>query len=245
MMRRDLLMEIGGFDPNFRFFLDETDLNLRLAARQSCTAIVPRAEVHHGYAASERRRADRVPTDLSEIGASWAVFLAKHCEQDLQAGVWRRVTASERRRLVRHMVAGTLEPRDVNRLMRGLQDGFEDGQKRQRSGHLPLRSKGDGFVPFTPQPVLDSIVISGRSLRTSKLRRQASNEVATGRIVTLIRLSPTSRYHHIRFTDAGVWEHTGGLFGKSERSQPTVKLWRFNQRVQAEADRVRDVRLLQ
>jgi len=72
------LVAIGGFDPAFRYFLDETDVNMRLAKAGHATAIVPLAEVHHGFAASRFRRDDRVPRDLSQIGASWTVFQRKH-----------------------------------------------------------------------------------------------------------------------------------------------------------------------
>ncbi|MEP1942678.1 MAG: glycosyltransferase family 2 protein, partial [Sulfitobacter sp.] len=72
--KRHVLMEIGGFDPAFRFYLDETDVNMRLARAGYHTALVPLAQVHHGFAASATRRNDRVPRDLYEIGASWGVF---------------------------------------------------------------------------------------------------------------------------------------------------------------------------
>ena len=74
-LRRDLMAAMGGFDPAFRFFLDDTDVNMRLAMAGHATALVPLAQVHHGYAASDRRAADRRPTDLTELGASLAVFL--------------------------------------------------------------------------------------------------------------------------------------------------------------------------
>jgi GT2 family glycosyltransferase len=54
--RRDVLAGLGGFDPAFRYFLDETDVNLRLAEAGARTVIVPRALVHHGSAASRSGR---------------------------------------------------------------------------------------------------------------------------------------------------------------------------------------------
>lgn len=243
-VRRTQLVEMGGFDPNFRFFLDETDLNLRLATRQLSTAVVPKAEVHHGYAASDRRRADRVPTDLSEIGASWAVFLRKHCVPEHHTGVWNRVWRSERKRLLRHMVTGALEPRDVRRLMQGLQQGFDAGLARRRTPMTPLRNTGGGFLAYPCDVARESIVIAGRRRKRAKLHRDASAEVAAGRVVTVIKLSLTTRYHKVRFKDAGYWEHSGGQFGKSERNQKVISLQRFAQRVRAEVDRIRDVRLI-
>lgn len=241
-VRRTVLAEMGGFDPRFRFFLDETDLNLRLAARGLCTAIVPRAEVHHGFAASARRRTDRAPVDLTEIGASWAVFLGKHCASDLQDAVWARVKQDERSRALQHMVGGTLEPRDVRRLMRGLVDGYRKGSERQAVPMPVLTHYPQSFRPWPRQQEVRSIVLSGRIWSRRRLRRQARQEVAAGNIVTVIRLSPTALFHQIVFSRGGVWEHTGGLFGRSKRTQKLLSFWSFPHRVLAEAARVETVR---
>ncbi|MEX0283968.1 MAG: glycosyltransferase family 2 protein [Paracoccaceae bacterium] len=242
-VRRDVLVELGGFDPNYRFFLDETDLNLRLAARLACTAVVPLAEVHHGFAESARRRADRVPRDLSEIGASWAVFLRRFCQPPEQRAAWNLVLASERRRLVQHMVAGRLEPRDVRGLMRGLRKGYKDGSERRQNLHRPILELGGGFLPY-PVNAASSVVLAGRPLQRRALHETALQQVAAGRVVTVMRFSRTARYHKVAFTDQGVWEQTGGLFGKSVRNQPAFRFWRFHNRVEAETDRVHHLRLI-
>ncbi|TKA96303.1 glycosyltransferase, partial [Cereibacter changlensis] len=81
--RTEALRAIGGFDPAYRFYLDEADVCLRLPA---LTAIVPLAEVHHGFAESAHRRADRAPRTLREIGASTMVFLRRHAPEPLWPG---------------------------------------------------------------------------------------------------------------------------------------------------------------
>ncbi len=243
-VRRSVLRELGGFDPRFRFFLDETDFNLRLAARGWCTAVVPLAEVHHGFAASARRRSDRVPNDLFEIGASWAVFLGKHCAMGLRDAAWNRVQIEEHARVCSHLVSGGLEPRDVRRLMRGLADGFAQGKERQSEMMEITQRPTDPFRANPPRHDVRSIVLSGRAWHKSRLRRTARTEAAAGSIVTLILLSPTALYHRVRFTPDGYWEQTGGLFGKSERTQRLMSFWSFRQRIQAETKRVGIIRRL-
>lgn len=241
-VRRSVLEDLGGFDPRFRFFLDETDFNLRMAARGLCTAIVPLAEVHHGFHASARRRADRVPRDLTEIGASWAVFLAKHCAPELREAAWKRVQAEERARACRHMVSGALEPRDVSRLMRGLRDGFAQGQVRQT---VAMEIALDPDLPLQSSPKrrnARSIVLSGRVWNRAQLRRVAREEAAAGNVVTLILLSPTAMFHRVSFTQDGYWEQSGGLYGKSNRTHKVFSPWTFHRRVLAESDRVGIVR---
>ena len=114
-VRRDVLVHLGGFDPAFRFYLDETDLNMRIGKAGLKTAIVPLAQVHHGFAPSARRRDDRVPRDLFEIGASLAVYLRKH-DGNLAAFPLERT--AQRHRLLSHMVAALLSCTLTKKLIR-------------------------------------------------------------------------------------------------------------------------------
>ena len=104
------LVALGGFDPAFHYFLDETDLNMRLARAGHATAIAPLAEVHHGFAANALRAANRVPRDLFDIGARWAVFHRKHLPEAARASHWHELRAAERARLLRHRGAGGVGP---------------------------------------------------------------------------------------------------------------------------------------
>ncbi|MCB1313454.1 MAG: glycosyltransferase [Sedimentitalea sp.] len=237
--RRSCLAALGGFDPAFRFYLDETDLNLRLAGAGAATAIVPMAEVHHGFAASTRRRGDRVPTDLREIGASWAVFLRKHCPEDRRARVWAEVHARERGRLLTHLVQGGLEPRDVRRLLHGLDAGFREGTERALAPLSPLPVPTLPFQTYPGAADAGSRVIAGRSWSRRNLHRRALAALVEGTNVTLMRFSPTALYHRVTFCGDGYWKQTGGLFGRSERDQRLFALWSFGRRVRAETDRVR------
>lgn len=241
-VRRSWLAELGGFDPRYRFFLDETDLNLRLAEHGVATAIMPLAEVHHGFAASDRRRENRAPTDLRQIGASWAVFLARHCPSDQRDAAWARVQRKERRRALRHMVAGTLEPGDVTRLLQGLRDGYAEGLERPEQPMPRLPGPSDPFRPFPGRHRARPVLITGRLWSRSRQRRQARQEVAAGNTVTVMRFTHTGLFHRVTFTDHGYWEHIGGLFGRSERGQHLFRIWTFASRAHAEADRVRLVR---
>ncbi|RDW13701.1 glycosyltransferase family 2 protein, partial [Paracoccus thiocyanatus] len=57
--RRTALLAVGGFDPAFAYYLDESDVNLRMAARfpAGLTAVVPAAQVIHGAAPGAGRGA--------------------------------------------------------------------------------------------------------------------------------------------------------------------------------------------
>jgi GT2 family glycosyltransferase len=241
--RRDLLVAMGGFDPAYRFYLDETDLNLRLARLGLSTAIVPRAVVHHGFAASARRRDDRVPRDLHEIGASLAVFLRKHGHRNPEARLDAEL-AEQRRRLLRHMVAGRLEPPDVGRILRSLRDGWEDGSGRA-FGERPMAeaARPEPFRPYLrPNAARGHRILSAPAFRARRARRDAARLVAEGFVVSLYLFSLTPRYHRVSFDPAGFWVQRGGLFGRSVRSDRAIRLWSFGKRLHREVRRTAGVR---
>ena len=234
-VRRSVLMRLGGFDPNFHYFLDETDLNLRLAQEGAATAIVPRAVVHHGFAENAMRRGDRVPRDLRQMGASWAVFLARYCPEVHVAERWAAITASERKRVLRHMVEGRLEPRDVRRILKTLRDGFTEGAARPASPMDPMTGAGGAFHPFPSDPERSVVTVSGRVWSQGRIKAKAQDAANAGKIVCAYVFSPTTLFHKRIFTPEGYWLQTGGLFGKSLRSDPVLSLWRFGRRVAREA----------
>lgn len=213
--RAQTLRAIGGFDPAFRFFLDEADVNLRMAPL-GLTAIVPMAQVHHGYLASDRRRGDRVPLDLAEIAASTAVFLRRHAPDAIGLG-HERLIADQRARAMRHMIAGRIEPRDVTRLMASLARGWHDGLTREIIARTPLPESGAAFQPLADLGPRPGALIAGRIWQRAELIARAKQQQQAGRIVTVLCLSPGWRRHHQRFDPAGFWIQTGGIWGRALR----------------------------
>ncbi|KIN74368.1 Glycosyl transferase, family 2 [Sulfitobacter guttiformis KCTC 32187] len=242
--RRDALVGIGGFDPAFRFYLDETDVNMRMARAGYATALVPLAQVHHGFAESARRRDDRVPRDLFEIGASWAVFQRKHIANDERAEHWTKQVGAERKRLLEHMVAGRLEPRDVRRLMKGLHAGYAQGQTRTFGSVTVARHP---VLPFRPAAVLPRKAgfVAVRALQGAAAINAAAARAKEGSIETVLVLSLTALFHRVTFEQQGVWVQRGGLFGRAERSEPIFRLTTKSRRAARERRRVAQLRGLE
>ncbi|MFY9210856.1 MAG: glycosyltransferase [Aestuariivita sp.] len=233
-LRRSIIARIGGFDPNYHYFLDETDVNLRLAAAGVSTAIVPLAVVHHGYEQNATRRQDRVPRDLTQMGASWAVFLARHCPDVHSDERWRSIVMEERRRLLRYMVEGRLEPRDVRQIMAGLRKGFAEGSARVPSDLTQLGAAPNSYRPFPSKPDRKAVTLSGRIWSRKALRQKARDAALAGDIPSVFVFSPTMFYHRRIFHPEGYWEQRGGLFGKSLRTDPGFRLWMLRRRVARE-----------
>ncbi len=228
--RTAALRRVGGFDEGFRFFLEDADIKIRLDTQGWKCALVPAAQVHHVFAESTRRQADRTPADLFEIGASKALFCRKHLDADtaphLDAfAAHQRVRLRGFRRLGRD---------DRDALLDGLERGFADGAIRQ-----------SGFPVLPPPPefnrfaVVDGphVVLCARARDERLARRTASELVARGCRVSILRIERSPRFFRVRFVD-GYWCHAGGLFGRSVRSQPLLRFASYKRRFADEAYRI-------
>ena len=234
--RRVVFDRVGGFDPAYRFYLDETDLNLRIAAAGGVTAIVPTARVHHGFAESRRRRWDRVPRSLFEIGASLAVFLRRH-GAGLDAETLRQEERGRQKaRLLNHMVAGRLEPRDVTRVLATYDHGWTDGAARGLEP-VPVPTSDGAFLTFDASGDSPAIILSGRIWQAKRRTQSARTRAQAGETVILFLFSPTTFRHRVQFTSDGVWMQTGGLFGASDRKDRVFRPWSFRSRVKREVAR--------
>lgn len=120
----------AGFDPGFAYFLDESDLNWRLARAGAMAAVAPRAQVVHALAPSPRRSVDRVPHDLFDIGCSTRVFLGKHFDGDVGRSLSMH-RARHEERLMRHVRAGRLDPGRVSEIL----GTFDQGTQADPSPH--------------------------------------------------------------------------------------------------------------
>ncbi|WP_375264467.1 glycosyltransferase family 2 protein [Planktotalea sp.] len=216
-VRRDVIAKMGWFDPAYRFYLDETDLNFRMMSAGHCTAIVPLAQVHHGYKASDTLREDWVPTDLREIGASLSAYLRKFAPVERHDNAIDQFRTEQRRRALRYMVKGLLEPRNVTQLMKGFEEGVAIGMKRQLTTLEAIPLAREGLKPFPQRFQGQHVLVSGSWFRRRVLRQHAQEQVVNNMRTSLFIFSPTPRPHKVKFTKEGVWEQTGGLYGRSVR----------------------------
>lgn len=222
--RRAALVEIGGFDSAYAYHLDESDVNMRMAARfpQALTAVSPCAQVIHGIAPGTGRGAAGVPHDLVQIGRSAAIFAARH------GGTADWTRHSQRRRLLRHMVAGRLDPFAVAPLLASLERGIADGA-RVAAG-LPVAGLSEDTPPppdFLPMPMgnFQHVTLSGWHWQARQLRAEAAGLVAgQGALVTILLLMPGVQPHRLVLTAGGWWEQRGGLWGASRPGDPPVLL---------------------
>ncbi|MBN2907366.1 MAG: glycosyltransferase family 2 protein [Rhodobacteraceae bacterium] len=242
--RRAVLAEMGGFDPGYRYFLDETDVNMRLARAGAVTAIVPLAQVHHGYAPSARRRFDRAPRSLHDIGASSARYIRKFAPEDDHDAALCDLRTGQRRVLIGHMVSGRIEPRDVAGLLRGLDAGIAEGLRAPLTPPAPLRGDPPPFCAFVTEAPRSPVCLAGRGWWRRDLRRRAARLAAQGYPVTLFVLSHSALFHRMTMLPDGVWLQRGGLFGRSDRAGRMFRPWGLCARISFEKARMAGIRPL-
>lgn len=213
--RRTALLAVGGFDPVFAFHLDESDLNLRMAATFSRrpTAFVPRARVAHA-AASGTTRAYGAPVDLAPIGRSEAIFARRH---GASRGWSDRLRARQRARLLRAMLAGRIDPLHVPGVLASLDAGLAEGMAHAdiMSDRKKIVSAPRRFTEFSPLAVHAGAhkVLSGWHWQAAMLRARAARAASQGNRVSLMLWSPGILPHREEFVDGGWWERTGGIWG--------------------------------
>ena len=238
--RRETLAALGGFDPAYRFYMDDADLNLRLSRTGAATALVPLAQVVHVMAPSTIRAAKREPLDLTEIGASIAYFLTQFAPRKRFATALADLRMAERKRLLRHLVIGNCVPGDIGRLMDGFDRGAANG-----AGRVPETGwDGSTTTTFSTIPTTDDppVILSGRPAQAGRLRAEAARRVNNGELVSLFVLSRTTLFHQVRFRAPGYWEQTGGIFGRAVRSERLISEQSWNTRLDTEIARVAKTR---
>jgi GT2 family glycosyltransferase len=233
-VRREALVSLGGFDERLRFFLEDSDLSLRLADAGHVVAFAPTAQVLHAFAESTRRTKDRRPLTLFEIGRSLAIFLRKHAGTGEVAAATARFLEAERRRVIAHMIRGTCGPEDVAPLLATFEAGVEEGKA------APDLQRADWGIPpeFLPFPALrpdaEVHLLATDAPRDGRLKAEAARLADAGHVVTLMEFGRTTLYHRVGFDPRGYWTQSGGLYGRSDRSGPLLRFVTLEGRVREE-----------
>ncbi|MFP7569637.1 glycosyltransferase family 2 protein [Marivita sp. S2033] len=241
-IRRNVLADMNGFDPRFAFYLDETDLCLRIAKSGGQTAFVPKAVVHHASGPSTFRTKARTPRTLFEIGASIGVFHQKHTPPaERQAGK-DLIFADRRNWLLRHMQSGAIMPDGVARLMSELEHGYRTGITRYPDDRPDLNFVDHRSMEQAPARSKPDLYLTGRPLARRRTDTEARKLVQDGHRVTVFEYSRTAMYHHVMFTEGGYWRHTGGIYGRELRGEPLLQNGTFETRINRTLQRLEGIR---
>lgn len=244
-LRRTALEEVGGFDEAYAFYLDETDMNFRLASAGWHNVIMPGAEVHHGYARSAYRTSERMPVSLHQIGASKAYFCKCYGDPDQVPEELDGFRSTQRKRMLQGMYLGLVAPGAIRPVLETLEAGFIEGG--QRKSHInPIgRSSGVWQRYCRTEAPPDPILVEATFWNRRRKRRLARSMAEEGKCVTLFEFNDTTQMLTVRFTDDGYWWHRGGIFGRTYRHERLVQARRRARRIAEERERISTQRAFQ
>ena len=159
--RRAALVAIGGFDEEYRYHLDETDVLVRLLDAGGRPAVRPLAEVHHGYAPSNLRDARRTitPEGYHTILRSIAYYTVQargpgHAPAAVRATVARRQADYRAEARTQHR-EGRTDGERHRACLRAIDEGAAEGL-RDAAAHPQRRlppAIGPAPAPFRPYPI--------------------------------------------------------------------------------------------
>lgn len=221
--RRRVLHEVGGFDQEYAYYLDETDVIFRLVDAGYSVKMMPCAEVHHKYAPSHIRNEKGIARTWTVIARSTAYF----CLQNATAGQAldeSLYTVERHRTKLRSHTNWALEHQlvseeDAGRLLAEIEHGIDAGI------HDAFAHPWRQLVRFNPDRewlCFPRTLPPQRRLKlalTSTLYppqncggvgviiHQMATELARqGHEVTVITCAEAGRPHTVDFED-GVWVH--------------------------------------
>lgn len=211
--RRAALLEIGGFDEEFEYYLDETDVCCRLIDKGYILRQLPNAHVHHKFAPSAIRDDRRILIDRYPIIKNKIYFSMKHARAHLKIEDIDEDNEKFIQVLLEylkaHVVAGRVPQSALVEFEIQCARGREVGRKNGMSGRSrlmeqELRARSHGtFRAFPAHKNADTrihILVARDNPNIDKLQSMAS----TGLTVRLITRSP--HHDHVDFIN-GVWVH--------------------------------------
>jgi len=239
--RAAALAQIGGFDPAFAYFLDDSDISLRLSQAGWKLAIVPRAQVHHGFAAGPYRAQNRVPKTLQPHGKSKAQFCRKHAEDAALEPALNAFKKVQFGRLEKQMLAGLMEPPALPLLIKTLESGYQTGRNCLIKP-MPIGAKpANGVAPNLKPALRKHVLLVGRKSDKGWQHTLGKTLADGGVVTTTLTLSRTPAFMQANFSEYGYWTLSGGQFGKSSRTAPFLQKRSFYDKVKAEIRRLASI----
>jgi glycosyltransferase involved in cell wall biosynthesis/GT2 family glycosyltransferase len=159
--RRSALIEIGGFDEEFEFYLDETDVCCRLVDAGYRIRQLPNAFVHHKFLPSQIRNEHRITRDRYSVLKNKIYFslVNNHGHYGVEAAIQDGLDfARTHEQDIRHCIErGLLAPEDLESFRGDAARAWEVGLARGLNGQrrlLRTEVLANSAIPFLEFPRL-------------------------------------------------------------------------------------------
>jgi glycosyltransferase involved in cell wall biosynthesis/GT2 family glycosyltransferase len=260
--RRSALVAVGGFDEEYEYYLDETDLTLRLLDRGWRVDALERGFVYHKFLPSDVRNAQRVLSRWYSVIKNRTYFALCHAPGNVEpAKRWSAIVEFVdhlRTDARQHAELGNLSGGDLLRFEREAAQALEDGEAHARRG--PLTKSTDwfdedplDFVPFAPTGadvpfrmhlvyVIDEYPPEPVNGIARVIHSLARGMAARGHVVGVV--TKGDAHDRVDLED-GVWVHRivprQGA-GPTPPGEPFADLWVWPLTVLEEIDRIEGMR---
>ncbi|MBN3824749.1 glycosyltransferase [Burkholderia sp. Ac-20384] len=221
--RRSALMEVGGFDEEIEYYLDETELCCRLVDAGYVIRQLPNAYVHHKFAPSHVRDDHKITRYRYPVIKNKIYFSLKHARKYLPLDEIfddnRKFSQGHENDIRFHIDGGRLDTSELAKFKEESTRAWDTGVERGLRGHAELitaekkaRVAGQ-FKKFETfgDPDQDAIVLIARDYAPAQSggiatfnKDLAEGLGAEGRVVHVITQSPD--FNRVDFEN-GAWIH--------------------------------------
>jgi len=226
MFRRDVVTAAGGFDEEYQYYLEETDLCCRLVDQGFRLRQLDRAPVYHKFLSGAVRDGAGILVNSYPTLKSQLYFSLRHARGHASLPeileVARQFMEKHRTSLQAHVAAGRLHAVTLDQFDADVDRAWQVGLTRGLTG-VPLLRPASFFVrpaPYLPFPVMAGVgqgrhivFLVGNLDKTGDLYRGtaqlAEHLAAEGHLVRIVSAfgSPEAgRQETVEF-DRGVWIH--------------------------------------
>jgi glycogen synthase len=221
LFRRSVLAQIGLFDETYDYYLDETDLCLRIVDAGYVLRQLTTAPVHHKYLPSAVRNQARIITNWYPVVKNFTYFGYRHAlydKFDLEVIDTARAFIERLLDDTRlHIQLGNLPDDQIVKAIRVCGEALAEGIRLGRQGHdRRLAPATLTPAPFAPYPKLD--MSAGRRLVLVSSGYADNLTGGIARFITDVAPALAARGHDVRVFTAttepstvdlenGVWVH--------------------------------------
>lgn len=256
VFRRSAIVEVGGFDEEYEYFLDESDIIVRFVDAGMKVAQLDKGFVHHKYMPSHIRNESKVLTSWRSVIKNKTYFALQHAREHVGIDRITQVmheTIEEFRGSVRWAVGeNKLTPDYIERFEEEVDLAYQDGLQRGLSGvrRIPGSSAMKGvqevtrFVPWMEAAeqrcyvLLSQTYPPGNVGGIGRYIHQLAVEIA--RMGHQVHVLTMGNGHDRVDFEEGVWVHriTPREFALPEGMQLPAHLWNYSRTMFAEAEEI-------
>lgn len=185
---KDILVELGGFDEQYDYFLDESDLTYRIQKKNNIVSYTDNLQLRHEFARSTNRL-DKHSYNWFSICKNTVYFICKYSElpdSNLEEFCRNRILNERVTPLMeateRGEISSTKRDNFIQEIWNGFEQGYKDSQNPIKTRHIRVQNDGIKTFPINEYP---SVSNDCKPLHICILSKEFPPFTASGGVGTL------------------------------------------------------------